>query len=261
MDVKDRNNLIIQNKNDIDKCAKAILRKYNIRLNLDDLEDLLQDIYLHIIIQIDKGIWSDHGFKFMSYWGVVIERFINNRFFRDSKKYKEDGDIQADYIIDNFDSGTFFDEEVEGKLLLDQVFDHIKNNYDDIDNQIFLLKYKEEKQIKEIVQITGVSQAVVMRKLKKMKEDLSEVFGFKNKENKVNPALSIIKNKGRDYLIDFINNSKNPDKNYKYKESSLNIYIDYLTNPQLSTNELAVKHNTSYSNVQHIIRRINSLFI
>lgn len=139
--------------------ADKLYRYFYRMLNRNEAKanDFTQDLFMKVI---EKPHYFDPKRRFSTWIYTVAGNMCKNEYRRLSKftMTHEVPDIELtenlDYFKDNFD-----------KRLFDQYLQRALNELGDIPRQCFVLRYQEEKSIKEISEIMGCPEGTVKSRL------------------------------------------------------------------------------------------------
>ncbi len=156
-----------------DRFSTVVYNKcYGFSKSKEEAEDLMHDVFVRLFVKLKtfKG-----NSKFSTWLYSFTYNFCVNYVQRNSHKKKEKVTIVTDQIKENNDS---FDEIEDVSLLelksakLAKVLALI----DPSDKMILLMKYQDEKSIKEIKEILNIGESAVKMRVKRAKAKVVKIY-------------------------------------------------------------------------------------
>ena len=166
------NKLLIENVvNDFSNYIYTVIRKSNLKISDEDIEELVSDVVFAIWKNQDK---LDINKKITPYIAGITNNLIKKK-YRDTKVFDNIEDYENNLIEDSNIELQFIENEFNEDII--KQLDKLKKE----DKDIFILYYFNEKNIKDIANELNMSESKVKSKLfrtrKKIKKYLKEKEG------------------------------------------------------------------------------------
>ena len=166
------NKLLIENVvNDFSNYIYTVIRKSNLKISDEDIEELVSDVVFAIWKNQDK---LDINKKITPYIAGITNNLIKKK-YRDTKVFDN---------IEDYDNKLIEDSNIELQFIENEFNEDIIKQLDKLkkeDKDIFILYYFNEKNIKDIANELNMSESKVKSKLfrtrKKIKKYLKEKEG------------------------------------------------------------------------------------
>jgi RNA polymerase sigma-70 factor (ECF subfamily) len=142
-------------------------------------DDLFQDTFIKVINSLKAGTYTDKG-KFIS-WVIRIAHNITIDYFRREKNlntYSND-----DHDVDIFNNDKFSDENIEDKLVGDQIESDVRSLIDFLpeeQKQIILMRHYAGMSFKDIAEQTNVSINTALGRMRYALINLRKIVEEKN---------------------------------------------------------------------------------
>ncbi len=155
-----------------DRFSSVVYNKcYGFSKSKEEAEDLMQDVFVRLFVKLRtfKG-----NAKFSTWLYSFTYNFCVNYVQRNSHKKKEKITVVTDVIKDNTDF-----EEQEDKSLLELKSTKLVKALailDPADKMILLMKYQDDKSIKEIKEVLNIGESAVKMRLKRAKEKAIKIY-------------------------------------------------------------------------------------
>ncbi|MCK9301444.1 MAG: sigma-70 family RNA polymerase sigma factor [Bacteroidales bacterium] len=125
--------------------------------NRDLAEDVFQETFMKVIVTIKQGRYVDNG-KFYAW----VTRIAHNLIIDIFRKERNENTVSNDEFeeVDLFNNSKFSDENIEDKLVRNQVMSDVNNlvrMLPDSQKEVVVLRYYKNLSFKEIADQTGVS--------------------------------------------------------------------------------------------------------
>ena len=125
--------------------------------NRDLAEDVFQEAFMKAIVTIKQGRYVDNG-KFYAW----VTRIAHNLIIDIFRKERNENTVSNDEFeeVDLFNNSKFSDENIEDKLVRNQVMSDVNNlvrMLPDSQKEVVVLRYYKNLSFKEIADQTGVS--------------------------------------------------------------------------------------------------------
>lgn len=155
-----------------DRFSTVVYNKcYGFSKNKQEAEDLMQDVFLRLFVKLRtfKG-----NSKFSTWLYSFTYNFCVNYVQRNSHKKKEKITIVTDLIKEESSFEDIDDKsilELKSKKLLKAL-----SLIDASDKMILLMKYQDEKSIKEIKEVLNIGESAVKMRLKRAKSKVIKIY-------------------------------------------------------------------------------------
>lgn len=159
-------NLLVQKFIDGDQLAlEALVNRHKNRVftyivlivkNHQLAEDVFQDTFIKVIRSLKTGKYTENG-KFVSWVLRIAHNLIIDHFRKDKLLNTTSND---DSEIDLFNSQKFSDENIEDKMVYDQITEDVRKLIDELpedQRQVIVMRHYMEMSFKDISEQTGVS--------------------------------------------------------------------------------------------------------
>ena len=161
--------LLVENiVNDFSNYIYTIIRKSNLNVSDEDIEELISDVFLAIWRNKDK---LDINKEILPYIAGITKNLIKKK-YRDIKMFDNITDYENN-LIENENIELALIKNERNKEIITQL-----NKFKDEDRKIFILYYFNEKNINDISNEMNMSESKVKSKLfrirKKLKKYLKE---------------------------------------------------------------------------------------
>lgn len=125
--------------------------------NRDLAEDVFQETFMKVIVTIKQNRYVDNG-KFYAW----VTRIAHNLIIDIFRKERNENTVSNDEFeeVDLFNNSKFSDENIEDKLVRNQVMSDVNNlvrMLPDSQKEVVVLRYYKNLSFKEIADQTGVS--------------------------------------------------------------------------------------------------------
>ena len=150
------NKLLIENVvNDFSNYIYTVIRKSNLKISDEDIEELVSDVVFAICKNQDK---LDINKKITPYIAGITNNLIKKK-YRDTKVFDNIEDYENNLIEDSNIELQFIENEFNEDII--KQLDKLKKE----DKDIFILYYFNEKNIKDIANELNMSESKVKSKL------------------------------------------------------------------------------------------------
>lgn len=156
-----------------DRFSSVVYNKcYGFSKSKEEAEDLMHDVFVRLFVKLKtfKG-----NSKFSTWLYSFTYNFCVNYVQRNSHKKKEKVTIVTDQIKENNDSF----EEIEDANLLELKSAKLAKALsliDPSDKMILLMKYQDDKSIKEIKEVLNIGESAVKMRVKRAKAKVVKVY-------------------------------------------------------------------------------------
>lgn len=156
-----------------DRFSSVVYNKcYGFSKSKEEAEDLMHDVFVRLFVKL-KTFKGDS--KFSTWLYSFTYNFCVNYVQRNSHKKKEKVTIVTDQIKENNDSF----EEIEDANLLELKSAKLAKALsliDPSDKMILLMKYQNDKSIKEIKEVLNIGESAVKMRVKRAKAKVVKVY-------------------------------------------------------------------------------------
>lgn len=156
-----------------DRFSSVVYNKcYGFSKSKEEVEDLMHDVFVRLFVKL-KTFKGDS--KFSTWLYSFTYNFCVNYVQRNSHKKKEKVTIVTDQIKENNDSF----EEIEDANLLELKSAKLAKALsliDPSDKMILLMKYQDDKSIKEIKEVLNIGESAVKMRVKRAKAKVVKVY-------------------------------------------------------------------------------------
>ncbi|WP_375241810.1 RNA polymerase sigma factor [Lacinutrix sp.] len=156
-----------------DRFSSVVYNKcYGFSKSKEEAEDLMHDVFVRLFVKL-KTFKGDS--KFSTWLYSFTYNFCVNYVQRNSHKKKEKVTIVTDQIKENNDSF----EEIEDANLLELKSAKLAKALsliDPSDKMILLMKYQDDKSIKEIKEVLNIGESAVKMRVKRAKAKVVKVY-------------------------------------------------------------------------------------
>ncbi|WP_435414621.1 RNA polymerase sigma factor [Polaribacter aestuariivivens] len=155
-----------------DRFSTVVYNKcYSFSKNRQEAEDLMQDIFVKLFVKLRtfKG-----NSKFSTWLYSFTYNFCVNYVQRDSHKKREKITVVTDQIKEN---STV--DEIEDESLFELKYKKLAKILallDPSDKMILLMKYQDDKSIKEIKEILNIGESAVKMRIKRAKQKVLKLY-------------------------------------------------------------------------------------
>nr|WP_246034848.1 sigma-70 family RNA polymerase sigma factor [Polaribacter aestuariivivens] len=155
-----------------DRFSTVVYNKcYSFSKNRQEAEDLMQDIFVKLFVKLRtfKG-----NSKFSTWLYSFTYNFCVNYVQRDSHKKREKITVVTDQIKEN---STV--DEIEDESLFELKYKKLAKVLallDPSDKMILLMKYQDDKSIKEIKDILNIGESAVKMRIKRAKQKVLKLY-------------------------------------------------------------------------------------
>lgn len=142
-------------------------------------DDLFQDTFIKVINSLKAGTYTDKG-KFIS-WVIRIAHNITIDHFRKEKNLNTCSN--DDHEIDLFNSEKFSDQNIEDRMIGEQINSDVKNLIDflpDEQKEIIIMRHYSGMSFKDIAEQTGVSINTALGRMRYALINLRKIVEEKN---------------------------------------------------------------------------------
>lgn len=125
--------------------------------NRDLAEDVFQETFMKVIMTIKQGRYTENG-KFFAWVSRIAHNQIIDLFRRERNENTVSNEEYED--VDLFNDAKLCDENVEDKMVRDQVMKDVNNLFShlpDVQREVVYMRFYQDLSFKEISDITGVS--------------------------------------------------------------------------------------------------------
>lgn len=136
--------------------------------NDEDREEIISDVFFVIWKNKDK---LDRSLNFSLYIASVTRNLCYKKLNIEKKSYVDAQDFEDSEYIADFNLAQI----VEEKEINDLIIRNLDEN-SEIDSRIFEMFYIEDKSIKQIAKITGLSKSNVKTKLHRIRKKIKEML-------------------------------------------------------------------------------------
>jgi RNA polymerase sigma factor (sigma-70 family) len=180
-------NLFIEGES---KCMEVLINRYKKNVftyilmsvkNKEVADDIFQDTFIKVINSLKSGKYTDKG-KFLS-WVIRIAHNLTIDYFRKEKNQNTCSNDSGE--IDLFNSPKFSDENIEDKIIGDQIETDVRSLIEllpDEQKQIILLRHYGDLSFKEIAEQTNVSINTALGRMRYALINLRKII----EEHKIN---------------------------------------------------------------------------
>lgn len=156
-----------------DRFSSVVYNKcYGFSKSKEEAEDLMHDVFVRLFVKLKTFRGNS---KFSTWLYSFTYNFCVNYVQRNSHKKKEKVTIVTDQIKENNDSF----EEIEDANLLELKSAKLAKALsliDPSDKMILLMKYQDDKSIKEIKEVLNIGESAVKMRVKRAKAKVVKVY-------------------------------------------------------------------------------------
>lgn len=142
-------------------------------------EDIFQDTFIKVIRSLKTGKYTENG-KFISWVLRISHNLIIDHFRKEKLLNTTSND---DSSIDLFNSPKFSEENIEDKLVYDQITSDVRLLIDELpedQKQVILMRHFQGLSFKEIADLTGVSINTALGRMRYALINLRKLIEKKN---------------------------------------------------------------------------------
>lgn len=151
---------------------------YNLTQDKDKAEDLLQEVYLHLLEMKDlqKIIYNETDLNLFYTYKIIKSKFLNNE---KSKKKIDKISLKEELVESHADEEYNLDSDSITEMLLELVKDTLDKDLHWFDSKLFITYIEEEHSIQSLHEATKISKNSIFNSLSKTKKLIRQ----KAKEN------------------------------------------------------------------------------
>jgi RNA polymerase sigma-70 factor (ECF subfamily) len=142
-------------------------------------EDIFQDTFIKVIRSLKTGKYTENG-KFISWVLRISHNLIIDHFRKEKLLNTTSND---DYTIDLFNSPKYSDENIEDKLVQDQITSEVRlliEELPDDQKQVIMMRHFQGLSFKEIADLTDVSINTALGRMRYALINLRKLIEKKN---------------------------------------------------------------------------------
>ncbi len=170
------------------ECVEVLIQRHKKKVysyilitvkNTHVADDLFQDTFIKVINSLKSGTYTDKG-KFIS-WAIRIAHNITIDYFRREKNLNTFSNDDTE--VDIFNSEKFSDENIEDKLVGDQIMNDVKSLIDFLpaeQKEIIIMRHYGGMSFKDIAEQTGVSINTALGRMRYALINLRRIVDEKN---------------------------------------------------------------------------------
>lgn len=142
-------------------------------------EDIFQDTFIKVIRSLKTGKYTENG-KFISWVLRISHNLIIDHFRKEKLLNTTSND---DYTIDLFNSPRYSDENIEDKLVQEQITSEVRLLIDELPDdqrQVIMMRHFQGLSFKEIADLTDVSINTALGRMRYALINLRKLIEKKN---------------------------------------------------------------------------------